>query len=69
MADTQIITLTEADLGKVQMFCGHSPAYRNGYNAKIEWMRARLCEGLRYTLLQVKGRNAGMIEYVPGEHA
>lgn len=35
MADTQIITLTEADLGKVQMFCGHFPTYRRGYEAKI----------------------------------
>jgi GNAT superfamily N-acetyltransferase len=69
MNTVQIISLTEADLGKVQMFCGHSPTYRRGYEAKIEWMRARLREGMRYTLLQVKGRNAGMIEYVPGEHA
>jgi GNAT superfamily N-acetyltransferase len=69
MNTVQIISLTEADLGKVQMFCGHSPTYRRSYEAKIEWMRARLDEGMRYTLLQVKGRNAGMIEYVPGEHA
>ena len=69
MRSVQIITLTEADLGKVQMFCGHSPTYRRGYEAKIEWLRARLREGMRYTLLQVKGRNAGMIEYMPGEHA
>jgi len=69
MNDTQIITLTEADLGKVQMHCGISPTYRRGYEAKIEWLRRRLREGMRYTLLQVKGRNAGMIEYVPGEYA
>jgi len=67
MNDLQIITLTEADLGKVQMFCGHSPTYRRGYDAKIEWLRERLHEGMRYTLLQVRGRNAGMIEYIPGE--
>ena len=40
MTDIQILTLTESDLGKVQMFCGHSPTYRRGYDAKMEWMRA-----------------------------
>jgi GNAT superfamily N-acetyltransferase len=69
MSDIQIKPLTESDLGKVQMFCGHSPTYRGGYDAKMDWMRSRLPEGMRYTLLQVRGRNAGMIEYVPGEYA
>jgi GNAT superfamily N-acetyltransferase len=69
MSDTQIITLTESDLGKVQMFCGHSPTYRRGYAAKMEWMRERIRERMRYTLLQVKGHNAALIEYVPGEYA
>ncbi len=69
MSEIQIITLTESDLGKVQMFCGHSPSYRRGYDAKSEWLRARLREGMRYTLLRVNGRNAGMIEYIPGEYA
>jgi GNAT superfamily N-acetyltransferase len=69
MSDINLITLTEADLGKVQMFCGHSPTYRRGYDAKLEWMQARLREGMRYTLLQVRGHNAGMVEYVPGEYA
>jgi len=69
MSDIQLITLTEADLGKVQMLCGHSPSYHKGYEAKLEWMHARIREGMHYTLLQVRGHNAGMIEYVPGEYA
>jgi GNAT superfamily N-acetyltransferase len=69
MSDVKIITLTESDLGKVQMLCGHSPTYRRGYDSKMEWMRDRLREGMRYTLLRVNGRNAGMVEYVPGEVA
>jgi GNAT superfamily N-acetyltransferase len=68
MNDVKIITMNESDLGKIQMFCGHSPTYRRGYNAKLEWLQARLHEGMRYTLLQVHGRNAGLIEYVPGEY-
>ncbi len=69
MTDVKLITLTESALEKVQMFCGHSPTYRRGYDSKMEWMRARLREGMRYTLLRVNGCNAGMVEYVPGEYA
>ena len=67
--EIKIVTLTEKNLGKVQMFCGHSPTYRKGYDAKIEWMRTLLQQGMRYKLLQVRGHNAGMIEYLPAGHA
>jgi GNAT superfamily N-acetyltransferase len=69
MSDVKFVTLTESDLGKVQMLCGHSPTYRRGYDAKLEWMRDRIREGMRYTLVQVRGHNAGMVEYIPGEYA
>lgn len=69
MTNIKLTTLTESDLGKVQMFCGHSPTYRRGYDAKMEWVRDRIREGMRYTLLTVRGHNAGMVEYVPGEYA
>jgi GNAT superfamily N-acetyltransferase len=69
MREVSITTLVESDLGKIQMFCGHSPTYRRGYKAKMEWMQARLREGMRYKLLLVDGRNAGMVEYIPGEYA
>ncbi len=69
MSSVKLLTLTASDLGKVQMLCGHSPTYRRGYVAKMEWLQARLREGMRYTLLQVGGCNGGMIEYIPGEYA
>jgi GNAT superfamily N-acetyltransferase len=69
MSNVQIISLTENDLGTQQLFCGHSPTYRRGYNTKMEWLRDRLQEGMRYMLLMVNGRNAGMVEYMPGEAA
>ncbi len=69
MSEVEIISVAESDLGKIQLFCGHSPTYRRGYNAKLEWLRARLDDGLRYKLLQVRGHNAGLIEYLPGEYA
>lgn len=69
MNDVNLVTLTESNLGETQMLCGHSPTYRRGYDAKVEWMQARLREGMRYTLLQVNGHNAAMVESVPGEYA
>jgi GNAT superfamily N-acetyltransferase len=69
MSVVKLVTLSESNLGSVKMLCGHSPTYRDGYKAKLEWMRARLREGMRYTLLTVNGCNAGMVEYVPGEFA
>ncbi len=68
-ADVKLVTLTEKNLDQIQMFCGHSPTYRQGYTAKREWARLRLREGLRYTILQVHGWNAGLIEYLPAEQS
>ncbi len=67
--EIQLVTLTEETLGNAHMFCGHSPTYRQGYKAKMDWARRRIQEGLRYTLLQVNGHNAGLIEYAPAEAA
>jgi GNAT superfamily N-acetyltransferase len=69
MSNVRIVTLDKSNLGKIQMFCGHSPSYRGGYNAKQAWMEKRLQEGMQYKLLQVDGQNAGMIEYLPGDMA
>jgi len=68
-AEVKLVTLTEENLERMQMFCGHSPTYRQGYRAKVAWTRERLKEGLRYTILQVHGHNAGMIEYLPAEQS
>jgi GNAT superfamily N-acetyltransferase len=65
----RIITLSDENLAEVQMLCGHSPTYRSGYLAKKNWVRERLQEGMRYTLVQVNGHNAGMMETIPGEYA
>jgi GNAT superfamily N-acetyltransferase len=69
MSDMTLVTLSESDLGKVRTLCGHSPTYRKGYDAKMEWLRLCLQEGMHYTLAQVNGWNAGMIEYLPAEYA
>ena len=69
MNEATLVTLSERNLDKIPMLCGHSPTYRQGYDAKREWMHARLQEGMRYILAQVNGWNAGMIEYLPAEFA
>jgi len=65
----EILTLNEADLGRVRLFCGLSPTYRRGYQAKLDWTAARIREGMRYTLGRAGGHNAGMLEAIPGEAA
>jgi len=69
MSEIELVTLGTRDLSRIQMFCGHSPTYRKGYNAKLAWIQARLEEGMRYRLLRVRGHNAGMVESIPGEYA
>ncbi len=41
--DFQVITLTKENLGKVQMFCGHSPTYRTkGTKNLLELLEPKL---------------------------
>ncbi len=50
-------------------FCGRSAKYAEAYGNKSDWLQARFAEGMRYKLLQVNGRVAGFLEYIPGEYA
>lgn len=65
----EIVTLTEENMHEYRAFCGLSGRYLEGYDKKIEWLKARWREGLRYKLYHVNGRKAGFIEYIPGEYA
>ncbi len=49
-------------------FCGFRDAAHEGYKRKTDWLKERFAEGLKFKVLQVDGVDAGMIEYVPGEH-
>lgn len=69
MSEEKLLTLTESTLDKVKMQCGHSPTYRRGYDAKMEWTRLRIREGMRYTVALVNGHVAGMMETIPAEYA
>lgn len=65
----QIISMTENNLHEQRAFCGLSGRYLNGHHKKNEWMMSRFQEGLRYKIYQLDGKNAGFIEYIPGEFA
>jgi len=65
----EIVTLTEENLHEHRAFCGLSGRYLEGHAQKIEWLKARWQEDLRYKLYKVDGKNAGFIEYIPGEYA
>ena len=64
----ELITLDAKNIGQVRQFCGLSPKYAKAYTGKSHWLKKRIDEGMRYTLLRVRGINAGMIEYLPGEY-
>ena len=49
-------------------FCGFQDATHEGYKRKTNWLKKRFAEGLKFKVLQVDGVDAGMIEYIPGEH-
>jgi len=48
--------------------CGHTNTAHEGRKRKAAWLRKRFAEGLKLKVLQVDGVDAGMIEYIPGEH-
>jgi L-amino acid N-acyltransferase YncA len=49
-------------------FCGFRDPTNEGYQRKTAWLKRRFAEGLKFKVLHVDGVDAGMIEYVPGQH-
>ena len=70
MSEIQIITLTRIRPGKGPDVL-RSFAHLSARLLTPKWNGCEHAydEGMRYTLLQVNGHNAGMIEYLPGEYA
>ena len=51
-------------------FCGYKSAKQEGYSRKLDWLRQRFPEGLKFKVLYSAGDGAvGFIEYSPGEFA
>jgi L-amino acid N-acyltransferase YncA len=67
MSKVEIID-TNANTIANYSFCGFRNAAQEGHKRKTAWLRKRFAEGLKLKILQVDGEDAGMIEYIPGEH-
>ena len=67
MARIEIIDTDAATIGD-HGFCGFKNPRNEGHQRKTAWLKKRFAEGLRFKILQVDGVDAGMIEYIPGEH-
>lgn len=74
-SEYQIVDVNAANVDSVGSFCLQSKKHTEGYKAKVEWMKRRFREGLRYKLLLVNEgakrgfRARGFVEYIPGEFA
>ncbi|MBN1215594.1 MAG: hypothetical protein JXA99_09120 [Candidatus Lokiarchaeota archaeon] len=68
----EIIEINKKNIDKVGLFCKKTKKNLIGYQNKVEWIKKRFKEGLKYKILYVKEGNnktsRGMIEYIPGEY-
>jgi GNAT superfamily N-acetyltransferase len=50
-------------------FCGYKSIKQEGYKRKIDWLRERFSEGMRFKVLHsAKDGSVGFIEYIPGKY-
>lgn len=69
MNDYQIIDTKADNIGGCGL-CGNTSANNLGRRRKVNWLKERYAEGLRYKVLRSKTcGDIGMIEYALGEHA
>ena len=68
----KIIELSEKNIDDYDLFCSKEKDSK-GYKDKVEWLKERFKEGLRYKLLLIQEEggiyeSGGFIEYIPGEY-
>ena len=64
-----IIDTSRENIGQYAM-CGYKDPKNRGYQHKINWVKERFSEGLRYKILESEEKGAvGAIEYLPGQYA
>ncbi len=69
MEKTEIID-TNADNICEYGFCGYKSIKQEGYKRKINWLKKRFSEGMKFRVLySAKDGSVGFIEYIPGEYA
>ncbi len=68
----RIEDVTVTNINEQGLFCKKTKKKFPGYQNKVEWLKQRFKEGLKYKVLYVKegGKETsrGMIEYIPGEY-
>ena len=65
----KIIDVTADNVEEKGFFCLMSRRTSDGYQRKLEWLRARFKEGLCIKMLDLSEGGRGFIEYIPGEYA
>ena len=69
MDEVQIVD-TSADNIHNYGFCGYKSVKQEGYSRKLDWLKQRFSEGMRFKVLHSENDGAvGFIEYIPGEYA
>ncbi len=69
MREYEIIDTNPDNIGGCAI-CGYRSDKNEGRRRKLDWLRERYAEGLRYKVLRSrKSGDIGMIEYAPGGHA
>lgn len=66
------LTIVDTNPSNIHQFgmCGYKDPKNEGYRTKLEWLKQRYTEGLRYKMLVSNEKGAvGGIEYLPGENA
>jgi len=64
----EIIDTNENDISDYG-FCGYKNIKQEGYRRKIDWLKQRYSEGMKFKVLYSTSEGAvGFIEYIPGEY-
>ena len=69
MKEIEIIDTTAENIHNYG-FCGYKSPNQEGYSRKLDWLKQRFPEGLKFKVLYSESDGAvGFIEYIPGEYA
>jgi hypothetical protein len=65
----KLIDVTKNNIEQTGFFCKMSQKKNEGYKRKLDWLTARLDEGLKIKMLDINEGHRGFIEYIPGKFA
>jgi len=63
----KIIDVTADNVEQTGFFCYMSKRKTEGFQRKLNWLKARFAEGMRIKMFELPDR--GFIEYIPGQYA